>query len=265
MRRPFRQLSIRKFMKQSLKLVILAISLSCGQLALAQSSEDAHAEEVLAYTVEGVVARYPADSIQSVETANAALAEVQEARAKLEARFEAEQQQCYPKFFTTACLNKATERKRLDLQLVKKIEIEANAYIRHARVEKRDRKLEEKARERAAKNKADPILTAPQPEEAAAPAAPAADAVDPERKQKADAYAKRVADHEKRLQQLEQERQAGAAERAANVEKYEAKQKEAAERQRKVAERKAEKEKAEAARQAKAAAEANRPPPTPGE
>lgn len=250
-------------MKQSLKLVILAMALSWGQLALAQSGEDAHAE-VLAYTVEGVVARYPADSIQSVETANAALADVKEAQAKLEARFEAEQQLCYPKFFTTACLNKATERKRLDLQLVKKIEIEANAYIRHARVEKRDRKLEEKARERAAKNKVDPILTAPQPE-ATAPAASAADAVDPERKQKADAYAKRVADHEKRLQQLEQERQAGAAERAANVEKYEAKQKEAAERQRKVAERKAEKEKAEAARQAKAAAEANRPPPTPGE
>lgn len=251
-------------MKLSLKIVILSMLLSCGQFALAQSAEEVHAE-ALAYTIDDIVAHYPANSIQSVDMANVALTDVQQARAKLEARFEAEQQLCYPKFFTTACLNKSIERKRLDLQAVKNIEIEANAYIRHARVEKRDRKLEEKARERAEKNKVDPILTAPQPEEAATPAVQPADVADPERKQKTDAYAKKVADHEKRQQQLEQERQAGAAERAANVEKYEAKQKEAAERQRKVAERKAEKEKAEAAKQAKAAAEANRPPPTPGE
>lgn len=251
-------------MKRSLKLVIFSMLLSCSQFALAQSSEEANAE-VLAYTIDGIVAHYPAGSIQSTEQAEVALAETKEARAKLETRFETEQQLCYPKFFTTACLNKATERKRLDLQAVKKIEIEANAYIRHARVEKRDRKLQEKARERAEKNKVDPILTTPKPDETAATATPPADAADPERKEKADAYAKKVADHEKRLQQLEQERQAGAAERAANIDKYEAKQKEAAERQRKVAERKAEKDKEEAAKQAKAAAEANRPPPTPGE
>lgn len=254
-------------MKHSLKLVIFSTLLSCGQFALAQSAEDAHAE-ILAYTIDGIVEHYPAGSIQSTEQADVALADAKESRTKLEQRFEAEQQLCYPKFFTTACLNKATERKRLDLQTVKKIEVEANAYIRHARVEKRDRKLEEKARERAEKNKVDPILTTPKPEESAAtvaPAAPAAEVADPARRDKADAYAKKVADHEKRLQQIEQEQQAGAAERAANVEKYEAKQKEAAERQRKVAERKAEKEKAEAAKQAKAAAEANRPPPTPGE
>ena len=251
-------------MKHSLKPVIFSMLLSCGQFALAQSAEDAHAE-ILAYTIDGIVGHYPAGSIQSTEQADVALADAKESRTKLEQRFEAEQQLCYPKFFTTACLNKATERKRLDLQAVKKIEIEANAYIRHARVEKRDRKLQEKARERAEKNKVDPILTTPKPEEAAATAAPSAEVADPERKEKADAYAKKVADHEKRLQQLEQERQAGAAERAANIDKYEAKQKEAAERQRKVAERKAEKDKAEAAKQAKAAAEANRPPPTPGE
>ncbi|GGI52962.1 hypothetical protein [Oxalicibacterium solurbis] len=251
-------------MKQSLKLVVFSMLLSCSQFALAQSAEDAH-EEILAYTIDGIVEHYPAGSIQSTEQADVALADAKESRTKLEQRFEAEQQLCYPKFFTTACLNKATERKRLDLQVVKKIEVEANAYIRHARVEKRDRKLEEKARERAEKNKVDPILTTPKPEESATTAAPAAETVDPARRDKADAYAKKVADHEKRLQQIEQEQQAGAAERAANVEKYEAKQKEAAERQRKVAERKAEKEKAEAAKQAKAAAEANRPPPTPGE
>lgn len=260
-------------MKQSLKLVVLAALLSCGQLASAVDE----VPDIVAYSIDDVVQRYPADSIQSDEAANAALKDVKEAREKIGARFEAEQQLCYPKFFTTSCLNKATERQRLDLQAVKKIEVEANAYIRHARVEKRDRKLEEKAQERAAKNKVDPILMPPKPEEipavtppstapASVPVPAATDSgTDPKRKQKAEAYEKKVSEHEKRRQEYEQKQQAGAAERAANVEKYDAKQQESVERQRKVAERKAEKEKAKADKESKATAEANRPPPIPGE
>ena len=239
-------------MKQFLNVVLCASMLLGSQLALAQS--EAANDAILSYTVDEVVQRYPADSIQSPETAESALKDVEEARKQLEARFATEQKLCYPKFFTTSCLNKAAERKRVDLLAVKAIEIEANSYIRHARVEKRDRKLEEKAKERAEKNAVNPILVEPKADEAA-PRDDAAD-TDSQRKAKAAAYAEKQKEYAQRQQDQALKEKSEEAERAANVKKYEAKQKESAERQRKVAERKAEKERLEAAKNAKAGKDA---------
>ncbi len=238
-------------MKKSLKLLILAPWLLSMQIAQAQSATD-ESKDALSYTIDEVVQRYPADSIQSTEAANEALKDVSAARARLDARLAAEEQVCYPKFFTTSCLNKAAERKRLDLLSVRAIEIEANAYIRHARVEKRDRKLEEAARERAAKNAANPILVAPKPVTGDVPAPAETDgAADEKRKARAEAYVKKNEDHAKRQQELQQKEQSGAAERAANVEKYEEKQKEAEKRQKEIAARKAEKDRLKAGKAAK--------------
>lgn len=236
-------------MKKSLKLFVFAPLLLCMQFAQAQSAT-AESAEILSYSIDPLVQRYPADSIQSTPMANDALKEVTEARAKLEARHAAEEQLCYPKFFTTSCLNKAAERKRLDLLSVRAIEIEANAYIRHARVETRDRKLEEKAREREAKNAVDPILVQPKADDNPTPVEKSG-TTDAQRKARADAYVKKNADHEKRQQALQQKEESGAGERAANVEKYEEKQKEAVKRQKEIAERKAEKERIKASKAAK--------------
>lgn len=235
-------------MKKSLKLLILAPLLLCIQYAHAQSATT-DSTEILSYSIDELVQRYPADSIQSTVTANEAVKEVSEARARLEARHAAEEQLCYPKFFTTSCLNKAAERKRLDLLSVRSIEIEANAYIRHARVETRDRKLEEKAREREAKNAADPILVTPKTDNEVP--AETTGTTDAQRKARADAYVKKNEEHAKRQQELQQKEQSGAAERAANVEKYEEKRKEAAKRQKEIAERKAEKERIKAGKAAR--------------
>jgi colicin import membrane protein len=239
-------------MKTSLKLLIVASLLSCIQFAQAQSVTADNAD-ILSYSIDELVQRYPADSIQSTETANEALKAVSEARARLDTRLTAEEQICYPKFFTTSCLNKAAEHKRLDLLAVRAIEIEANAYIRHARVETRDRKLEESAREREAKNAANPILVTPKTDDAAP--AEASGKTDAQRKARADAYVKKNAEHAQRQQELQQKEASGAAGRAANVEKYEEKQKEAEKRQKEIAERKAEKERIKAAKAAKAAKE----------
>lgn len=236
-------------MKKSLKLLILAPWLLSMQFAQAQSTA-MESKNVFSYTIDEIVQRYPADSIQSTEKANEALKDVSAARTKLDARLAAEEQVCYPKFFTTSCLNKAAERKRLDLLSVRAIEIEANAYIRHARVEKRDRKLEEAARERNAKNAVDPILVQPKPA-AGDPTAEVSGTEEAKRKARAEAYVKKNEDHAKRQQELQQKEQSGAAERAANVEKYEEKQKEAEKRQKEIAERKAEKDRIEAGKSLK--------------
>lgn len=242
-------------MKKSLKLFTLAPLLLCMQFAQAQSNA-ADNTEILSYSIDPLVQRYPADAIQSTTMANDAVKEVAESRVKLEARHAAEEQLCYPKFFTTSCLNKAAERKRLDLLSVRAIEIEANAYIRHARVETRDRKLEEKAKEREAKNAANPILVTPKAEDPAP--AETSGTTDVQRKARADAYVKKNADHAKRQQNQQQKEAAGTAERAVNVEKYEEKQKEAVKRQKEIADRKAEKERIKAS---KAVKEKNAAPP----
>jgi colicin import membrane protein len=137
--------------------------------AFAQANESAVKTEtqspaqVQTYTIEPLKERYPTDSIQSQEAASAALADVQDARDKIEARYAADQHACYPKFFTTSCLDKVTERRRLDLAEIRPIEVEANAYLRKAKVVERDRKLAEKA----AQNEADAAERAKQGEQKA--------------------------------------------------------------------------------------------------
>ena len=49
-------------------------------------------------------ARHAPGSIQSVEVADRALREAEAQRQKIEARYLAEQNACYDKFFTSGCL-----------------------------------------------------------------------------------------------------------------------------------------------------------------
>lgn len=213
--------------------------------AIAQPAATTGGEVAEAYSVDDLVGRYPENSIQSSESASKALAEVQEARTYIETRFASEQQACYPKFFTTSCLNKAIERRRVDLARVRPIEVQANAYTRKAKVVERDRKLAEKA----AKDEAD----ASQREQQSAQKAvvirdrETADlhsesTREAQRKKRAADAAKKNEQHAIKVEKLKDREAKEAEERAENVVKYDKKQREAEARQEEVAKKKAERE-----------------------
>jgi colicin import membrane protein len=230
---------LKNFMPTVLFFAAAATILFPGQ-AMAQTTaviiDDAAAQS---YSISELKDRYPPDSIQSSESAATALAEVKEARANIEARYQADRRACYPKFFTTACLNKATERRRLDLSQVSPIEIEANAYVRKARVVERDRKLAEKAAKEGRPMPPSPPLveSAIDADKAAAEAAKK----EAQRKARAEASAKKVAQHAENQRRLKEGASEDARQRAENIEKYQAKVRESEARQKEVAKRKAEK------------------------
>ncbi len=93
---------------------------------------------VQAQTSDEVAALYPAGSITSVAAAERALADAAKARAHAEAAYLAGQRNCYPKFFTTSCLDHVAEQRRNALASVRAVEIEAQTYKRRARVAERD-------------------------------------------------------------------------------------------------------------------------------
>jgi colicin import membrane protein len=89
----------------------------------------------------GTVTRYSAGSIKSVDEADAALAEMSKERADVEARHILDKQACHPKFFATACIDEAKERRRKEIMQLRSIEIEAHAFMRQARVNAREQAL----------------------------------------------------------------------------------------------------------------------------
>lgn len=192
--------------------------------------------------------RYPAGSIKSVETADAALAEVGRERAEIEARFAVEEHACHPKFFATSCVDEARERRRQALSQLRNVELEANAFKRRERVAER----EKAAADRLAKEEADRQERVREQREVQG-----VDSASQERAEAAKAQGRaspdREAEHAARLKHLEEKDRADAPKRAENMAEYERKVRAAEERQRKVAQRKAERE---AERKAKQAPEA---------
>jgi hypothetical protein len=201
-----------------------------------------------------VVTRYPKGSIDSVESADAALADVKREREEVEARARDTEYACYSKFFSSPCVSKVKEQRRADLERLKPIEVEANAFKRRDVVEKRDRVLgEQRAREeREAPERAERerINTEKAARKAADVAARQAAPENPPKGRKpvtprteADAPRvdgrDRIAEHEARMQKARAEEEAKAAEREKNIADYQRKQEEAQERQRKVEEKKA--------------------------
>ncbi len=188
----------------------------------------------------GALAQQHGNTIQTVEQADASLAQVKQERAATEAEFSASEAVCYTKFFVNNCLDKAKETRRVRLADVRAREIEANYFKRKNAVDIRDRELEDRA-QRDAAEQAD---HAPKPHANPADrAAPVPQKVLP---------AQRQAEHDARVKQRDAAAAAKAGERAQNVKDFEAKQAESAERQQRVADKAAER----AARQARRAADA---------
>jgi len=181
-------------------------------------------------TPEGLAAKYPSGSIQTQESADQALREVDQQRAAVEQKFAVQQHECYSKFFATDCLDAAKEERRVALAQIRKVEVDANSYVRSARVVERDRNLAEK-RARDAANPPKPLTdVAPKPASQSAPHDPSEGT-------------RRIAEHDAKVKAQQQEEEARAPERAAKVEAYNKKVAEAEQRQRDVAQKKAEKKK----------------------
>jgi len=120
------------------------VMLTCLLLVLGACAQNGALIAFQPSASENLVKRYPAGSIQSIEVADQALEEVSRARAGTEALFAEDERACYSKFFATSCLQNAKERRRYALAQLRRIEVEAGGFKRHARVLARDRDLAEK-------------------------------------------------------------------------------------------------------------------------
>lgn len=188
----------------------LAMSALLLGLAMPGWSQDALPEPAAAPStpiVAGDVlyARYPAGSIASVDTANAALDDTARERARINTELVCQQRVCYQKFFVASCLNKVADVHRAESMKIKNIEIEANTYLRQERADERDAALGEQrandladATRRAEEQRKNAEASPHKIEHSARRSAEAearAQQVNPTPDQ-------RIADHEKKMQQL---------------------------------------------------------------
>lgn len=176
--------------------------------------------------------RYPAGTIKTTDTADQALAEVAKVRVGVDAQYADAERDCYPRFFVSACMDKAKEQRRQALAQVRQVEVEADALKRRARVEQRDKALEEKSGKADSKLLSEPILkekstavVEPKP-----PAPPKAASPD------------RVAKHQAKMKRIAEKDAAKARESAENIAAHEKKVAESEARQKEIAAKRAEKE-----------------------
>lgn len=200
---------------------------------------------------------YSVPATHSVAEADAKVAEVVAGRAAVASEFAAAEAICYNKFFTTICLDKAKEKRRVALVSLRAIEIEANHFKREEQVRLRDADLAERARKDAAdeaQRQAEPPKTAHEPGPPSTPAS-------------GPSVAERIAEHNAKEKRQQADDAAKASQRAANVTAFQRKQAETVKHQADIAAKKAAKEadakkKADAAA-ASAAASASTPAPAP--
>jgi colicin import membrane protein len=197
--------------------------------------------------------RYPPGGIASVETADAALSDTARERSRIDVELIRQQRVCYTKFFVSSCLTKVAETHRTESKKIKSIEIEANTYLRQARADDRDAALAEQH----AKELADAPRRA---EEQRKNAQENARKVEESTRRSAEAEARaqeatptpdqRIADHEKKMEQVRAQQAADARMHDANVAAYNKKVKDAQDRQKEVADKKAQKAADQAAQKA---------------
>ncbi|GAB2862476.1 hypothetical protein GCM10027277_33810 [Pseudoduganella ginsengisoli] len=167
----------------------------------------------------------------TVEQADARLAEVAAARAKVNQEFAADEQVCNNKFFVTYCIDQAKEKRRLALSGLRAVEVEANRFKRQAAVDKRDAELAERLKKDAEED-ARRTVAPPKPHVEHAAAGPTL--------KPGPSVEQRQAEHDAKERRREAKEAAEAPKRAANVAEYEKKQGESVERRTRVAQRMAE-------------------------
>lgn len=225
-------------------MTVRGIKACLGMFAAAWAAV-AFAQPSLAQAPEKVSDRYPSGSVRSVEEADAALSAAAAERSAIDARYQAEEQACHPEFFTTSCIQKAKERRRIALSALRPVELEASAFKRKVRVTERDQALAERLeKDEKQRQERTSRIPAAEPAAAAAEADPGAQKVQSTLPTDAEKQPVSKAPRPKTDDRVSAEK------RAANVAAYEKKKREALERQQKVAQRKAEKEQKRKSRQA---------------
>ena len=126
-------------------LLSLTLSLTLG-LGLILAAPAVHAEALEA----GLVKQYPAGSIQNVAQAKTALTAVTDTRKRVENEYAEARNACLEKFFMTRCFDSAKDRRRTALAAIRKIEVEASAYLRKEKADERDRGVAERQGKAAA-------------------------------------------------------------------------------------------------------------------
>jgi len=214
---------------------VLAAALLAAGLTACKTAEQAPPPAPLASTSTG----------QAEERLKLVAAE----RATIEASYTEREIVCYEKFFVNRCLDEARETRRIALGAQRAIEIEAERYLRAAKVDARDRAMAEAEANYQAEDArlaADPAPVKTPDSSAPKPRAKPAQA--------------RAARHQAREQDNAARLENDAAKRAANAAAFEERRRKSEQRQKEVAERVAERE-AKAARQAAEAAAKAKPAP----
>jgi len=148
----------------------------------------------------------------SLADAERKLAEAIDKRSAIEAEFAASEQVCYKKFFVNSCLEKAKEKRREALAVVRSIEVEAELYQRRHKADARDRALAETQKQFEAEDAQRVANARPERSEEAAP----------EPKPIA-APSNRAAENAAKLKRLAEKEQAEAGQRAQNAANFERK------------------------------------------
>jgi hypothetical protein len=175
--------------------------------------------------------QHVAPKSSSVAEADRKLAEATARRAAVEAEFASSESVCYTKFFVNSCLDKAREKRRSELAVLRAIEIEAELFKRKDKADARDRALAEALKEDEAE--ASERAANPRPERTEEPAPPPKPMA---------ARVNREAANAAKLKRIAEKEQADAAKRAANAARFEAKRLESERRQAERAKRQAERE-----------------------
>lgn len=225
--------------------------------AQAKSAKPQPAPSAAAHSVAAMTERYPKGTINSDESAEQAQVDARSLRTVLAAELANAKSACYDRFFTNSCIDKAQEEYRTAIATLRPIELEAGAFQRQSRVDKRDKALAERRRQEEAEAP-DRLRIAQENEQKAAQKAQTRAQQEAERQarqardeERAANPNERVQRHEEKLQRLRAEDARKEQERAANIAAYEKKQRDAAERQKKVAERLARKQAEQAEKQSK--------------
>ena len=235
------------------------LGMAAALLTLSASAQAADTAEPLKSVTEPateLAARYPLESLTTVETANLAVTDVANAKAEVEARDLEQRRACYQKFFMNHCLDLAKDQRRLAMKTIRPVDITANAFLRRDRADERDRALEihdagmpVEAAQKAQDQKEKELSNAEKVKQGAAKEKEVA-ANTAKHAGEAD---KRVADHNARVKKAQEDEAAKAQQRIDNAAAFERKAQESAARQREVAANKAQKTKDLAAKKAAAA------------
>lgn len=95
-------------------------------------------------TISQLDANYRAGSIQTLAMADMVLSATSAAQADLQTWFAQAEQDCYEKFFVTACLNHVKLLRRDNATILQRIKVEAKAFQRLQRINELDERLKEK-------------------------------------------------------------------------------------------------------------------------